>query len=357
MNSLDRAVQLLLKYGWNATAWQLVNPGLEHWFAEDFEAMAGFVRTRKYWVVAGAPVCREEHLPRAVAELEAMAASEGRGVCYFGAERRLYELLKSRPTHAVATLGAQPVWMPTDFIRAVETHASLRAQIHRAQNKGVQLNEWSADRAANESALRECLAEWLSERGLPPLHFLVEPHTLERLEHRRVFVAEHSGKVVAFLVCSPIPQRNGWLVEQFVRGKVAPNGAMELLLYSAVQAFVKAGSAYLTLGLSPLSIAASSRDNPRWLELGFEILRLHGTRFYNFRGLHFFKSKFQPKAWDPVYAIVNTPDVRISAVVAIAQAFTQNRLISFVAAGVGHAILTEARALLPRLFRKSSANT
>ena len=52
------------------------------------------------------------------------------------------------------------------------------------------------------------LEQWI-ERGLPPLHFLVEPRTLERLADRKVFVAELKGEVVGFLVASPVPVRNG----------------------------------------------------------------------------------------------------------------------------------------------------
>src|SRR5690606_19812569 len=102
-----------------------------------------------------------------------------------------------------------------------------------------------------------CLRQWLSEKGLPPLHFLVEPDTLSRLYDRRVFVAERDEEVVGFLIASPVPQRRGWLVEQMIRGAGAPNGTTELLLDAAVTAMRVAGDEYVSLGLSPLSSRAA----------------------------------------------------------------------------------------------------
>ncbi|MCV4932462.1 DUF2156 domain-containing protein, partial [Escherichia coli] len=86
-----------------------------------------------------------------------------------------------------------------------------------------------------------------------PLHFVVEPETLGRLEYRRVFVAERSGQIEGFLVLSPIPARNGWLTEQFPHRPEAPNGTVESMIAAAGRALASDGSAYITLGLSPLS--------------------------------------------------------------------------------------------------------
>src|SRR5690606_33792566 len=102
-------------------------------------------------------------------------------------------------------------------------------------NKGVEVHEWPAAQAGADPRLRDCLLDWLSTRGLPPLHFLVETRTLERLYDRRVFVALRPAELVGFLVASPIPARGGWLIEQIIRGSGAPNGTAELLIDAAVR--------------------------------------------------------------------------------------------------------------------------
>src|SRR5207253_10468586 len=118
--------------------------------------------------------------------------------------------------YSTVVLGAQPVWNPQTWAETVGKVPSLRQQFNRARNKGVVVEEWPVERANGSPELRRVLEQWLQTRGLPPLHFLVEPETLSLLDGRRVFVASMQAEVVGFLVASPIPVRNGWLTEQFI---------------------------------------------------------------------------------------------------------------------------------------------
>jgi phosphatidylglycerol lysyltransferase len=251
--AVRRARDLVLAHGWNATAYQIVNPGMGHWFARQGDAVVGFVRHARTRIVAGAPVCAESRLRDVVAEFEDDAMRAGEGVCYFGAEGRLEGALRDSARHSFLSLGAQPSWRPGSWAATIDERASLRAQVNRARNKGVRVEEWGSAQRADPAALRPVLQEWLATRGLPTLHFIVEPETLDRLADRRVFVASREDRVVAFVVASPIPARRGWLVEQFVRGTAAPNGTIEALLRAAARAFATDESAYVTLGLAPLS--------------------------------------------------------------------------------------------------------
>ena len=91
----------------------------------------------------------------------------------------------------------------------VTGRSSLRAQLNRARHKGVVVREWPSARVEQSAEIRGCLSEWLEDRPLPSLHFLIEPETLGDLADRRVFVAEQGEKVIAFLVASPIPAATG----------------------------------------------------------------------------------------------------------------------------------------------------
>jgi phosphatidylglycerol lysyltransferase len=347
---LADARQLVLAYGWNATAYQIVNPGISHWFAERGDAVVGFVERGLTRVVAGAPVCPPHRLDAVVAEFEQATAQRRRRVCYFGAEERLEGLLRVRRTHSAVLLGAQPSWNPAHWSGILASKASLRAQLNRARNKGVTVVPMPSPEAAREAALRRVLDEWLATRGLPPMHFLVEPETLSRLADRRVFVARRENEIVAFLVASPVPARRGWLIEQFVRGRKAPNGTVELLLDAAVRTFADEGFEYVTLGLAPLSRhGAAPISNPFWLRILLRWVRAHGRRFYNFEGLDRFKAKFQPDRWEPVYAIVNQPRFSPRRLYAVAAAFSDRSVLSTLVRALWRAIRTEARWLRRRL--------
>ncbi len=319
---LQRVRALVMRYGWNATSYQIVNPGIDWWFSERGDAVVGFVRKKHVRVIAGSPICDLSRLAEVLEEWEAACAASGDRVCYFGAAGRIEGLLRDNHGYSTVVLGAQPVWTPASWARITENDPSLRAQLNRARNKGVRVEEWSAERATNHPELARCLHEWLGTRGLPPLHFLVEPETLSFLEDRRIFVAVRQGQPIGFTVLSPVPKRNGWLTEQFPRGRSAPNGTVECLMDAAVRAVAADNAEYVTMGLVPLSTRLSFLPGtPAWMTILLRYVRSHGRRYYNFDGLDWFKAKFHPEFWEPIYAIAKEPRFSFKTLYAVAAAF------------------------------------
>lgn len=317
---------LVLRHGWNSTAYQILNPGISHWFSSVGDAVLGFVEHHGVRIVAGAPVCEKARLAEVVGEFEQASATANQRVCYFCAESRLENVLRDSARHSMVLLGAQPCWQPQHWTHAFERHPSLKAQLNRARNKAVTVNEWPIERASRAPELLRCLHEWLATRSFPTLHFLIEPMTLERLYDRRIFVAERRGEIVGFVVASPVPRRQGWLIEQIIRGRGAVNGTSELLIDTAIRTLATDGSEFITLGLSPLSRRAfvEWEPNPLWLRLVLGWVRAHGRRFYNFDGLDAFKAKFQPERWEPIFAIANETRFSPLTLYAVAAAFTQS---------------------------------
>ena len=323
---------------------------MELWFTSDLEGCIGFVRRCGVRVVAGAPVCAESRIARTAAAFEADAKLVGEQVCYFGAASRLKSALQSLPTHSFLEIGAQPAWNPGRWQSILNTHRSLRAQLHRAKNKGVHVDEYEASLAAGNCGLLRCFSEWRLSLASPALGFLTESVSLENLTDRRLFVAELKGDPIGFLIATPVPDRNGWLIEQVVRGRSAPNGTSELLIDCAMRAFADSKSEYATLGLAPLSVRAKSTiAKPQlWLRLLFVWTRKHGTRFYNFEGLDSFKAKFKPDIWEPIYAIANEPRFSVRTLYAIAAAFTNEPPFRVASRALTGALRQELRWLLKR---------
>jgi phosphatidylglycerol lysyltransferase len=150
--------------------------------------------------------------------------------------------------------------------------------------------------------------------------------------------------VVGFLVASPIPARNGWLTEQFVRGSGAPNGTIELLVDFAARAVAADGAEYFTMGLVPLSSQGNATHrNPWWLRFVARWARAHLRRFYNFDGLEAFKAKFRPHAWEPIYAISNERRFSVGTFYAVVAAFTKSPPILALLIGFWKAMRQEIR--------------
>lgn len=344
----------VMRYGWNSTAYQILNPNIDHWTDAEYDAVVGYVRHGGWWVVAGAPVCALDVLDQVIARFEAAADAVGCRVIYVCAAERLRALLGGRPTHAAATLGAEPVWQPGDWDTCVRGHASIRQQLNRARNKGITVEALRRqDVAQVYSELRQCVEDWLEHRPLPALHFLTEPYTIDGvLTDRRLWVAKRpDGRIVAYLLASPVAARNGYLVEQIARRHEAPNGTTELLIDAALRAMHAWGCVYVTLGLVVLTTYAheSLRQNPPWLRALFGFARLHGRRFYHFDGLEHFRAKLWPDRWEPIYLITNTPQISPAGLYAAAQAFCGDRSpVSVLAGGLWRAIRTEGRWLMRR---------
>lgn len=333
-------------------AYQVVNDGILHWFSEAGDAVVGYVRTHAVCIVVGAPICHGDRLGDVLTEWEAFVAAQGCRACYFGAAGRVFDALHERSGYTTVVLGAQPVWNPAAWADIPARTPSLRSQMHRARNKGVVVSEWAPDRASSDPRIAACLQQWLATRGLPTMHFLVEPNTLHDLTGRRLFVAERGDRVVGFINASPVPARQGWLVEQFVRGSHAPNGTIEALFDCMMRAVAADGATYVTMGLVPLREGTEQPAdlNPAWLAALLAFVRVHGRRFYNFRGLERFKSKFRPHSWEDIYAISNEERFSLRTLYAIAAAFTVQSPVLAVSQGAMRAVRIE----LARLRRSLS---
>jgi phosphatidylglycerol lysyltransferase len=350
--SWETARDLVLRHGWNATAYQLLNPGMHLWFSAAGDAVVGYVDFGRTRVVAGAPVCSAERLPEVAQELEASTNAGGRRVLYFGAGERLERLYADSTHHRLVQLGAQPVWDPRQWTSVVRGKASLRAQLNRARNKHVVVEEWPLTRARESPALREVLRTWLATRGLPALGFMVTTDLLRRGDDRRVFVAiRDSDTVVGFLVATPVPARSGWLVEEWPRVPTAPNGTTHLMVDAAMRAFAELGSSYATLGLAPLSSRGASTLAPPslWLDAVLRWVRAHGRRFYNFAGLESFKASLQPAGWEPVFAVAQGTRFSPRMLRAVAGVFSGGAPELLVARAVLSAARQEVRRMLTRI--------
>jgi len=286
-----RVLALLKRHGWNATSFQILEPGFRYWFDGD-DACVGYVDTGRAWVAAGSPVVPPERFAEVSERFAAAAAAAGRRVCCFATEARF---------HAAAgwsslRVGDQPIWAPGDWSAVVRDTRSLREQLRRAQAKGVTVRTLAPAELAPGQPMRAALdgliARWLASRPIAPMAFLVHVEPFTFSDERRYFVAERDGRPVGFLSAIPIYARPGWFFEDFLRDPDAPNGTVELLVDAGMRAAAAERIPYVTLGLVPLSGEINS-----WLRAA----RRWGKSLYDFDGLRAFKAKLKPCAWDPIF--------------------------------------------------------
>jgi len=286
-----RVLALLKRHGWNATSFQILEPGFRYWFDGD-DACVGYVDTGSAWVAAGSPVAPPERFAELSARFVAAATAARRRACCFATESRFHDAAG----WASLRVGDQPIWAPDDWTTVVRDHRSLREQVRRAGAKGVRVRAVAAHELAPGQPARveldRLIARWLASRTIAPMGFLVQVDPFTFPDERRYFVAERDGKAVGFLCAIPIYARPGWFFEDFLRDPSAPNGTVELLIDAGMRAAADEHIPYVTLGLVPLSGEISP-----WLRAA----RRWGNALYDFDGLRAFKAKLKPRAWDPIF--------------------------------------------------------
>lgn len=92
--------ELVMTYGWNTTAYQILNPGFEYWRAPDVPAVVAYMQRQNVLLVAGAPVCPAEALGEVATRFELFARKEGCHVCYVCAADRLRETVGGSGRHS-----------------------------------------------------------------------------------------------------------------------------------------------------------------------------------------------------------------------------------------------------------------
>ena len=318
-----RVLDLLRQHGWNATSFQVLEPGFEYWFQA--EACVAYVDTGRAWVAAGAPIAAEVDLGRIASAFVAAARGAGRRVCFFATERRFISAGGFRHL----SIGEQPVWEPGRWSETLRATPSLREQLRRARAKGVSVSQVPAEELSDPNAplrreIESLIASWQRSKAMPPMGFLVHVEPFAFASERQVFVARlgtgADAPLVGLAAAIPVYARQGWFLEDLIRGPDAPNGTTELLVDAVMVAAARLGSAYLTLGLSPLAGSVAPA-------LGFA--RRYATPFYDFAGLRGFKAKFRPSSWAPIYLSFPEDTSALGAVLESLRAFSRRGLLRY----------------------------
>ena len=328
MSQLDperrRVLAVLRRHGWNATSFQVLEPGFQYWFADE-DACVAYVDTGKAWVAAGAPLT-DLHRIRDVAErFHRHARASRRRMAFFGVEQRVVDAL---PWPALL-IGEQPEWDADLWPAALRASGSLREQLRRARAKGVTVRTATTEELVSSAAplrheLERLVAAWLRRHEMAPMGFLVQVDPLTLLEEHRVHLAEQDGRLVAFLSAAPIFARPGWLLQNLIRAPSAPNGTAELLVDHAMRDAEAQSegddSPMVTLGLAPLA----GQVVP-----ALRLARSAGSVLFDFEGLRAFKARLRPPRWSPIHLAYPPDQGAVRTVLDVLEAFARDHLLKF----------------------------
>ena len=327
MSQLDperrRVLAVLRRHGWNATSFQVLEPGFKYWFADE-DACVAYVDTGRSWVAAGAPLTEPARLREVAEAFHRRALEARRRLAFFAVEQRAVKALDWRSLN----VGEQPEWDADSWPETLRTSSSLREQLRRARAKGVSVRLASAgELSSTESPLRGALerlvAGWLRRHEMAPMGFLVQVDPLTLLEEHRVYLAEQEDQLVGFLSAAPIFARPGWLLQNLIRAPEAPNGTTELLVDHAMRDAAQSegeDSPMVTLGLAPLA----GQVVP-----ALRLARSAGSVLFDFEGLRAFKARLRPSRWSPIHLVYPPDQGAIRTTLDVLEAFARDHLLRF----------------------------
>jgi phosphatidylglycerol lysyltransferase len=321
----ERVLALLRRHGRDAVSFQILEPGLRYWFADD--ACVAYAPIGRAWVAAGGPIAARDAEVAVMTGFAAAARAAGCTARFFGIER---DVSREAPFDVLA-VGVQPVWDPRAWPRTLAAHRSLREQVRRARNKDVAVRLAAPGELRPGTPLRAAvdglIARWLCSRAMAPMRFVVALEPYGFPAERRFLVAERRGALAGILIAVPIYARGGYLLEDVLRDPAAPNGTVELLFDAAMRTLDGEGCDHATFGLIPLA-GVDSRL--------LRAVRRLGRPLYDFEGLLHFKHKLDPSWQHPVYVAYPRGDRPLAALLDVLRAFAGGSLLRFAVATERH---------------------
>lgn len=181
--------------------------------------------------------------------------------------------------------------------------AGLRQALNKGRRDGMEFAIVdTADVPAIMPELKEVSESWLSHHQTREKGFSLGAFDESYVAAMPVAIIRMNGKIVAFATLFLTQTKVEGSVDLMRFAPEAPRGAMDFLFVSLIEDLKNAGYQWFNLGMAPLS-GMSKRDvAPVWDRIGSTLFE-HGERFYNFKGLRAFKSKFHPR-WEPRYFAV-----------------------------------------------------
>ncbi len=200
-------------------------------------------------------------------------------------------------------LGEQALVDLTRFDTKGGDWLKLRRSINRAERDGLQFAMLQPEEVlAAMDELAEVSDAWLAQHNAAEKGFSLGTFKRDYVASGPVAVIRLEGRIVAFASILTAEAGGEAFIDLMRHRPDTHRGMMDLLFVRTMEHLKAAGHRSLNLGMAPLSGLSSHAHAPLWNRIGRRVYR-HGERYYNFQGVHAFKSKFDPQ-WQPRYLAV-----------------------------------------------------
>jgi len=320
----QRAKEIVEKYGQSALAGLALLEDKSYYFSPAGGSVIAYVPKGRGAISLGDPIGSNEDRREAIVGFKHLCECNDWYPAFYQTLPDDLELYRSLGFHALQ-IGVEAIVDLRTFTLKGKANQNLRTAINRltkAEHKIVFFDPPIPDELLRQ--LKEVSDEWLRMAKGAEKHFSVGWFYDDYVRETKVAaIFTPEGKISAFANLVSY-QTSKVAVDLMRRRTDVENGTIEFLFASMLQHFQELEYDGFNLGLSALSGVGETHKSQR-LERVLHYLYEHLNQFYNFKGLHSFKEKFNPR-WEPRYLVYPRFTALPDVVVALVRADSGDRL-------------------------------
>jgi phosphatidylglycerol lysyltransferase len=300
--ALERAVDIVEKQRY-ADA-NLVRMGDKSvMFSDKGDAFIMYGRQGRSWIALFDPVGDRSAMPELVWRFVETARAAGCRAVFYQISPALLSHCADAGLRAFK-LGELAVSDLSTFEMKGGKWANLRQTASRAQRDGLTFEVvMPEDVPGVMDELAAVSNAWLEDHNAKEKGFSLGAFTPDYILAQPVGILKLEGKIVAFANILITGAKDEGTIDLMRFSPDAPKGSMDFLFVQIMEYLRAEGFSHFNLGMAPLSGMSKRETAPVWDRIGSTVFE-HGERFYNFKGLRAFKSKFHPQ-WHPRYLAVS----------------------------------------------------
>lgn len=327
-----RAAKIVENYGTSSLARFTLFEDKAYYFSPSGETVIAYVPKGRGAIALGDPIGPETDRKEAIWGFREFCDRNDWHPGFYQVLPDYLELYRALGFHTLK-IGEEGVVDLSTFTMTGKAKQDLRTSLNKFKRLGYSLEICEAPISLKTlSQLRAVSDEWLTAMQGAEKRFSLGWFDETYIRDCKVFlVISEAHEVIAFAnVVNPYQSKN-ITVDLMRRRTEAPPGTMDFLFTGMFEHYKAQGYAGFNIGLSALS-GVGEMDTSRRLEKGVRYLYRHLNRFYNFKGLHAYKDKFQPR-WEPRYLVYPSVMTLPEVVMALIRADSGDRLFDYLRPG------------------------
>ena len=300
---LEKVHALVLKYGQNPMSYLAMENDKSYFFSVGVEGVCSYTIVGDVMVICGDPICALENGFVFLSELLTFSRTRHYDLVLLNITEMFLNLYKANQ-FGYLKYGEDACFILADYNLKGGAAAKVRAAINHANKAGIQVHEYKPKMKIDlkiEKEITEISNEWLRNKAMPEMQFMLGGINLDAPRERRYFYAVDDHEIMlGFVVFLPYLGGKAYLADVTRRRNNAPQGVLEKIIFDASMIMKDEGVIFGNMGLSPLYNVDENESRNISVKVSSYIYENLNT-LYNFKLLHHSKEKYAPTHWESRY--------------------------------------------------------